>query len=539
MKWMTAVRVKERILRVSMKTLSGKTGPGFVVGCRSTARMVLAVILAIGILAGGCAMGPASVLDPEKPSTDSMPETVKAESEALKKKQREYRDGLERVEPKKIDIEPVMPKYDPLDNKMVSFSMVDEDMRTVLYVLSQAVGMNLIIDPAIQPENNLITLHFERVPASKVLKHILKTFDLYYEADDNVIAIRPFADRIFHLNFLDAKLSTAFDVGGDVFGAGDTETASGLTGNFKLTGEGSKQGNPYDVLETTVKPMLSSQGKMSLNRLAGTLYIKDTPGNIAAIERMVEKFKEMLSRQIRIEAQIIEVALSDEHRYGINWSLLKDDPGTGNQVSSASWSLGEGLIIEGVRGAYSLSGLINALNRFGDTRVISNPSIRCKHGKPSIISVGTSYTYKKSVTTTTTGTGDSTRDSVEVEVSTVFDGLIFGVVPFIQHDNRITLLLNPIKSEVDPASLEPESIGTSAAESISLPEISIKEITTTIAINSGDTIILGGLIDKREVVDNRGIPFLSSIPILGYLFKNEYRREETRELVLILSVSIV
>jgi general secretion pathway protein D len=76
-------------------------------------------------------------------------------------------------------------------------------------------------------------------------------------------------------------------------------------------------------------------------------------------------------------------------------------------------------------------------------------------------------------------------------------------------------------------------------QSISLPEVRIKEISTTIDLNSGDVVILGGLIDNQTVTADTGVPFLSAIPILGYLFKHERSREESRELVIILSVNLV
>jgi type II secretory pathway component GspD/PulD (secretin) len=131
------------------------------------------------------------------------------------------------------------------------------------------------------------------------------------------------------------------------------------------------------------------------------------------------------------------------------------------------------------------------------------------------------------------------EESTEVEVSTVFDGLILGVIPFIEADGQITLLINPILSDVDPDSIEPESVSATGTDSISLPVVGIKEISTTIGVHSGDVVILGGLIDKRRQEVKEGVPFLSGIPLLGYLFKNEAARDETRELVIILCVSVV
>jgi MSHA type pilus biogenesis protein MshL len=497
------------------------------------------VTLTLFLLLAGCALGPASVLEPKRPSPELIPEQTEAESDALATFQKGLRKDLEKQAPRTVEVEPMMPKYDPLDDQIVSFSMVDEDLQLILYSLSQAVGMNLIIDPSLAEGKRLVTLNLENVSASTVLKEILGTFDLYYQVEQNVIRIKPYEERIFKLNFLDTSVNAAFDVGGDVLGAAETETATGLSGNFKLSGQGAKKGNPYDLVEEMIKGILSNGAKYSLNRLSGSLYVKDRPTVIRSVARLINHLKDMLARQILIEARIIEVSLSDQYTYGIDWSVVRDKSSTASDYDSVAWGLGSGLILRHVDTDWTISATLNALRTFGDTKIVSNPSLRCKHSQPAIISVGTSFTYKKSVTTTLVDRDSRTDEATEVEVSTVFDGLVLGVIPFIEQDGRITLLINPIKSDVDPISLEPEAVDGRGNESISLPIVGIKEISTTIGVNSGDVVVLGGLIDKHRQKSQKGVPFLSAIPLLGYLFKNEAVRDETRELVIILSVSML
>ncbi|OEU49820.1 MAG: pilus (MSHA type) biogenesis protein MshL [Desulfuromonadales bacterium C00003096] len=497
----------------------------------------LPIVVAFLFLSG-CALGPTSVLDSKRPSPDSFLNQIEAESDELGAEQKELRDRLEKEAFREVEAEPVMPAYDPFEDQIVSFSMVDEDLQLVLYSLSQAVGMNIILDPNLSDEKLTVTLNFDNASASTVLKEILSTFDLCYEVEQNIIRIKPYEERMFRLNFLDTNVNTTFDVGGDVLGAGDT-SASGLSGNFKLSGRGARKGNPYDLLDEMIRRMLSDKGKYSLNRLSGTLYVKDTPSVIRSVSRLINHLRDMLARQIHIEARIIEVSLSDKYIYGIDWGILRDQASTSSKLNSAEWALGSGLVLSGVNRNFSVDATIKALRTFGDAKVVSNPSIRCKHSQPAIISVGTSHTYKKSVTTSNIDHDYGLEQTTQVEVSTVFDGLILGVIPFIEEDGDITLLINPIKSDVDPISIEPVPVNSKATDSISLPQVSIKEISTTIGIRSGDLVILGGLIDKRRQTEKKGVPFLSAMPWLGYLFKDESSRDETRELVIILSVSII
>ncbi|MEA3435047.1 MAG: pilus (MSHA type) biogenesis protein MshL [Thermodesulfobacteriota bacterium] len=500
---------------------------------------IMSIFIFAGLFLGGCSLGPASVLEPKEPPIVPVPEEVQEESEKLAKIQKKLHDSIEKTAPEEIDIKPVMPAYDPLEDRIVSFSMINEDLRLILYSLSKAVGMNLIINPEVTIDEKLLTINFEKVSASTVLKEILNSFDLYYEIEGNVIRVNPYQEKMFRLNFLDTYIETDFVVGGDVLGAGDQDGMEGLSGTFKLTGKGYEKGkgNPYDVIEDMVRRTISQGGKYSINRISGSLYVKDTPATIRMISRIVNHTKKMLSRQILIEARIIEIILSDEYKYGIDWSVVRQDVDSKQKrITGASWVSEVGLALQGVYRHFDIDVTIDALNGYGDMKVVSNPSIRAKHGQPAIISVGTSISYTKSTETTTTGTGDNSDTTTQVEVSKVFDGLILGVIPFIEETGKISLMMNPIKSDVDRESLELISIGN---QSITLPEVRIKEISTTIALNSGDVVILGGLIDKRLTTENKGVPFLSAIPGLGYLFKNEYKDEKSRELVIILSVSLI
>ncbi len=496
-------------------------------------------IVMVVLMLFGCAAAPVAPQRPEDPHAEAQA-FIEKSSDRLAQRQSTLHRTVPKRPPLKIETQPVLPVYDPLEDHMVSFSMKDESIQSVLYSLAKAVGMNLILDPSITDEERRLTLNFERASAAQVLREVLVSYDLFYESKDNVLRIRPYQEAMFSLNFLNTEVNSEFAVGGDVLGGGEEQAIGGLSGNFKMTGRSAGQGNAYDVLEENIKQLISSGGKYALNRLAGSLYLKDSPTVIRSAARLVNNLKEMLGRQILIEARIIEVALTDDHRYGIDWSVLREEAAGLTQTTLMGWNLGQGLILNHQDGDLAIQSVINALDRYGNSRVVSNPSIRSKHSKPAIISVGTSFSYKRSIETTRTSTGTSEDLSTEVEVSTVFDGLILGVIPFIEEDGQISLMINPIKSDVDRDSLEPESVGgADSGLSISLPRVRIKEISTTISLNNNEVAILGGLIDRRNVTSDSSVPGLSKIPVLGHLFRDKMETEETRELVIILSVSLV
>ncbi len=441
---------------------------------------------------------------------------------------------------KKINAEPLIPRYDPLEDHKISFSMVDARLDTIFYIIADTVGMNLVLDDAIKTRGDTVTLRFKNVSAKTVLNELADKFDLDYKVTGNILRINTYAERFFSLNFLDTNVAMNFDVGGDVLGGGGTKTASGLSGNVEMKGTGAEKGNPYSVLKKMIEAVKSKNGVFSMDSLSGSIYIKDKPSIVKNIAKIINHFKDVLSRQILINARIIEVTLSHGYEYGINWDILRNELSGVKSIklSHAAWNVTDGLVLDGFNSTFSLSSITNALQTFGNIKIISNPTIRAKHGRPSIISVGNSISYKKSVKVTKTQNGTGLDTDVDVEVSSVFDGLILGVIPFIEDNGRVDLMINPIKSDVDTESIAKlEDVG--GGNTISLPKVGIKEISTTISLKDGNVIVLGGLISSEKVKTDKNVPILSDIPGLGYLFKNKYMTEERKELVIVLKVDVI
>lgn len=460
-------------------------------------------------------------------------------SKNLAQRQEKRVKTLESQNKRNIHVTPVLPKYDPLEDHKISFSMVDERLETVLYLLADTVGMNLMLDGKLSSRQNVVTLNFQNVSAKMVLNELSSQFDLDYQIDENIIRINTYTERFFPLNFLDTNVEMGFKVGGDVLGGGGTDSVSGLSGSVTMTGKGGEKANPYTILEEMITKVKSKDGILAINKLSGSLYIKDKPSIVKTISKLLNHFKEMLARQILIEARIIEVTLSKGYEYGIDWNLVQANSSASSiELTQVAWDLTNGLVLNGNNGSFSFTSVISALETFGKVKIVSNPTIRAKHANPAIISVGDSITYKKSVEVTVEQTELGETETTEVEVSTVFDGLILGVIPFIEPHGRINLMINPIKSDVDTESIaNPETVAQGLT--ISLPKVGIKEISTTISINDGDIIILGGLISSEDVKRDKDVPLLSKLPLLGYMFQNDFVTEERKELVIILNVKTI
>ncbi len=376
-----------------------------------------------------------------------------------------------------------------------------------------------------------------------------------------------------------------------------SSSSNNISGEFRFDGTSMPQSNPYDALEAMLQSIidqpeqtvvstknLAESGLVStseaeftesnvyasnqtasytLNRMTGTLYVQAKPSKMKVIADLIEKYSETLRKQVHIEAQILEVSLDDSHQWGIDWAYIGDQFAVGNsasgqQLGGISTQLPDGEmgfraltiaapVLAGLSGGSTLAAsavfqnfaaTVNLLKEFGDVRVLSNPNIRTRHGQTGIITVGTSSSYVSQTATNNTTVAAGLAQTQNVTTSTVFDGLMLGVVPFIAENNSISLSVHPVQSRVNPASLALVNVGGDSV--ITLPEINIKTMMTQLKVNDGDIVIIGGLIDNTNAYRTNRIPLLSDIPFIGdILFSNNSEINTTKELVMVLKVNLI
>ncbi|MBF0144166.1 MAG: pilus (MSHA type) biogenesis protein MshL [Magnetococcales bacterium] len=470
-------------------------------------------------------------------------ERIESGSERLEKESGELRRGLEKPGAAPTMPQPVMPQYNRLDDIMVTLSMDKEDVRHIFRALAEQTKMNLLINPQVVDDAPSVSVNFVNVPASTVLREILELADLHGRIEENTLRVDPFREEIINLDYLDVSQGATFDAGGDVLGSagGGKAKAKGISGNFSVKGTGPKSTNAYEVIEASLKELVKV-GQYQVNRLTGTLYLNAKPSEIRAVTSLLQRYKEVLNRQLLIEARVMEVALTDRFATGINWSTLHDRLATisgsaANLVRQAQLTvpdgtgLGQGLGLS-FRGSGSMAA-VEMLKHFGDVQTLSNPSIRARHGMPALITVGRSESYisEIEVTPAVTQGGAPTAD---ITTDSVFGGLMLGIVPFITSDNRIQLTVHPLQSEV--------TLGAGIAAgttTITTPKVDLKEISTILEVGNDETVMIGGLISESKTGYRTGIPVLSELPVLGRLFSQDSEDKKVRELVIMLRATIL
>lgn len=478
---------------------------------------------------------------------------------------REREQALEQGRGGPTPVEPVLPVYDPLDGMRVTLSAQDQRLTDVLYALADSIGLSLVINPDVHLVDR-VTIRLVDTPASTVLDSLLSAHDVAFERRDDFLVIQRYIEKSYELGFLNREVQVSLNAGGDIFGntmaGGDTRTArtqdrgssQNLNSSFKITssmGQGMGEDSLYGMLTKNIQDLIglnqdrdASGQYFTLDPTGGTLYVRATPSRQRAVSELIRNIKRKVSRQVIIDAWMVEVRLSSEYRLGIDWQLLTQFLSNNRGVEvEAGWNPSTGtfgpLFVTNAAtiafdGATAATATLEALERFGQLSLVSSPHVRVKHGQPALFTSGRSQNYVHSISREQRLDRDDRSWTQSVEVRTLFDGIMLGVVPYVDDAGVVDLHIYPVESQVNPNSLELVDI-TGSGDRITLPEVSVRNITTNVRARDGDTIILGGLIDKSDSRGRSGLIAASKFPLTGL----RQERAAASELVIIMDIRVV
>lgn len=273
-------------------------------------------------------------------------------------------------------------------------------------------------------------------------------------------------------------------------------------------------------------------GKVTVNTKTKSVIVADLAHNVEKIAGMIESF-DRRPKVVVIEAQIVEVELTDNFDMGVNWQhLIKGVSPRFNLKSGAPLlsgvapSLRYDTIIDG---GGELSVVVDALKTIGNTKVISKPQISVQDGEPATIKVVKQQPWKK------VSYESGTTNVVGVDYQFIEIGTILLVTPVINDEGFITVSIKPTISTLDGwYDATPGNEGV-----VGIPVVKESEASTKVTVKDGVTIIIGGMIKTDKQVNQLGVPILCSIPILGRLFRSETTKNVKTETIVFLTPRII
>ncbi|WP_265820717.1 secretin and TonB N-terminal domain-containing protein [Geovibrio ferrireducens] len=446
-------------------------------------------------------------------------------------------------------------KPDPLEGRYITVSAVEAPLSSILYMAAAESGMNLVISPEIDI-NRPVTLNLNRLPAREALNIITETAGIYFETDGNILRIRPLTAKTYKIPYVHTVTAYSSRLGGDIIG-GAAESAGTMAGSYNLefTNPGERNdlyrqitegvrsiifpGRNTDSGSDTKTAEFSPSGEgFSLNMFTGILTVQAGRGKIQLIDRYMDAVLKETSKQVLIEAKMVEVTLNDINSYGINWDnfFFNDQLRYRQNFATSSAAALENIGLTPVAAISYASGgangLLNLISQQGKIETLGNPRIRVVNGQSAIISSGSLIPYwEKNVED-----GEDLRRVVSYNRITILDGIMLGVTPYIHDDGTITLNIIPVSTMAEKDKVQ---LGEEGEIVASFPVLNLKEAGTVLNVRNGETVVLGGMIDNYEENTEQRVPFLGDLPIVGTLFKSVNKRKVKKELVIFIKTSVI
>jgi len=460
------------------------------------------------------------------------------------------------------------PRY---TGEKLSLNFQNVEVRALLQVIADFTGLNIIASDTVTGN---ITLRVKDVPWDQALDIILSAKGLDKRVTGNVIWVaprdelaakekleletkqqiadlEPLVTESIPLNYLRANEAEAILLGKSIAAL---ETGQAVSCEASATGVGGQQQTAAIASGTgqAAQRVLSKRGSVTYDLKTNTLFVQDTAAKLREVRDLLKKV-DVPTRQVMIEARIVTADANFGRNLGVRLGLGARIGSTGNSTRlGTSASSSTAATIADSRGTVpDLTSAINNINLPGNVtfapagggvgslgfsiiegagnailnlellaleadkrgKIISNPRVVTSNRKPAVILQGTEIPYQ---TVSTSGTQTSFRNAV----------LCLLVDPQILNNDNIILDVEVTKDAPGEA--------TTAG-----PAINKKRVKTQVRVADGETAMLGGIFEQDTKDETNKIPFLGDLPILGRLFRDNYKQDNKTELLIFLTPRIL
>jgi MSHA type pilus biogenesis protein MshL len=429
----------------------------------------------------------------------------------------------------KEKLAPIVQDMQP-DARLYSGAFSDVALAEVIKVITRDSRLNVSVASDVDL-NRRLTVHLQQATLSEALDMVVVSGAGYaWKIEGDNLFVKVFEERIYQFDYLDMAGETDIEIGGDMLASGVED--SGVSGKFQIKAKReTKTTDVWANIQETLELFKSEDGIVRINRNAGIVYMADRPGKVASMVRFLDSLMDALHRQVFIEAKIMEVSLSEDNSYGIDWSNLNiaftDSGNTLTDVFSLSINGGSSVVKAGQSG---FSAILDYLKTQGDVSVVSNPHLSVMNGQSSVLTVGYQFPYGD-----VSGVDRDTETGVitfGTSIKRAILGLQLGITPHISADGMVTLNIIPTITRIQGQERVELPTGSTTSQAIANPIIDLQELSTTVRVREGNSIVLAGLISQIRQANHEGLPLLSNIPGLKYFFKHVEDVMENKELVI-------
>lgn len=401
-----------------------------------------------------------------------------------------------------------------------------QDVRTILQILADALGMNVVMDDSIKGD---LALRLDNVPADQALDIILRSKELGMTEEGNVLLIEPLA-KIRKREEEESKAATARIELAPL-------TSEMVQINF------AKASEIAALLRAKDTGLMTERGRISVDTRTNTLLIQETRERMADIRKLIAEL-DIAVRQVLIESRIVvankDYSRSLGSRFGVSHQSIRGDtaagisgniggatavrtggPGAGSGTFNASLPVAGGgsFGISILSGDYLLDMELSALQAEGKGEVISTPRVITANGQEAIIEQGTEIPYLEA-----SSSGAATVSFKKAVLS-------LKATPQITPDDHVLMDLD-ITNDTRGADV-PSGFGGF------IPSIDTRQVGTQVLVDNGETVVLGGVFTEEKSDAVSKVPVLGDVPLVGALFRTKTKEDNKSELLIFITPKIL
>ncbi len=422
--------------------------------------------------------------------------------------------------------------------------------------------INMVVNAGVA---GTITLNLKNVTLDEALQAVHDTYGFSYRKTDFGYAVFPreLETAMFNVNYLNVtrKGKSATELNsGQISEMLSQAGGNGVSSTTTTKTSGSSVNTDSDMdfwagLSDSLKTLVGDTDgrKIIVNPAAGLVEIRAYPDELQRVRNFLNRIQAHMGRQVILEAKVLEVALNHNFQAGIDWNIF----GQGSQVNKGGIAqTGAGQTFNGTdiapfsqmltmnlgKGQFNL--LVKLLQTQGNVQTLSSPHIATVNNQKAVIKVGVDRFFVTNVQTNTTVVGNNSVPNENVTLTPFFSGVTFDVTPEISGDDTVILHIHPSVSQVTQDN-QTINLGTTAGSNtpnileLPLAKSTIRESDNIVKAQSGQVIVIGGLMQNTMTEETAGVPGLSKLPTIGALFRRTYQVQGKSELVILLRPVVV
>jgi type IV pilus assembly protein PilQ len=473
-----------------------------------------------------------------------------------------------------FDFESAKGKMAKVLDKEIAMHVDNVPLETVILNLSQTAGVNIVADKSLPALKQLLQVNVDHVKLGEFLRYVARNYELQFQVGDELVWVVDAKDpkRLMEETRF-YRLRKGFVLPAQ-FGPEEVARSTVTAGAVVTINENQK----FKRFVNDEAPTLPAIERAITNLFTGSKYMIDyernlvvargTPEQLGVLERIIEEFDKPI-QQVLIEARFVTLSKPAFLQLGLLWetgrnlnsTVLPQDftglvnnqnfPRTANAAGAVNPALGIGISesFTNVLNAADLTATISALEQNGESQTLSAPRLTVLNNRAATISDGkVQYYYEEYAVKQTVQQYYTASSFVPSGKPTrITAGAELNVMASISGDGKsILLALNPkVNTDVQLvryATLTDFQGGSSNATStfdINLPQYRTQELSTRVVVKSGETVVMGGVLERERSTIVESVPVLGDIPILGALFRRRTEVDTPRYLLVFVTATIV